>query len=96
MLAVGPLAVLPSPVWAVLPTASSYTVTSGSATLSTSGSTVNINFSDKTILTWGTTAGTALAPNRTAVDGTTITNFVVDTGDTWNFASAGSILNKVV
>jgi hypothetical protein len=63
---------------------------------SSSATTVNINFSDKTILTWGTTAGTVAAPNRTATDGTTITNFVVDAGDTWNFASTGSILNKVV
>ncbi len=96
MLAVGPMAVLPSPLWAVLPTASSYTVTNGTVSLqSSSATTVNINFTDKSILTWGTTAGTAAAPNRLVVDGTTITNFIVDTGDTWNFASTGSILNKV-
>jgi filamentous hemagglutinin family protein len=96
MLAVGPLAVLPSPVWAVLPTASSYTVTNGTVTLqSSSANTVNINFTDKAILTWGTTAGTVAAPNRGVTDSTTITNFIVDTGDTWNFASTGAILNKV-
>ncbi|MBI5689441.1 MAG: hypothetical protein HZC55_05035 [Verrucomicrobia bacterium] len=95
-MAVGPLAVLPSPVWAVLPTSSSFTVTNGTATLSPSGNTVNINFSDKTILTWGTTTGTVAAPHRGIADGTSITNFIVDAGDTWNFASAGSILNKVV
>ena len=102
MMAVGPMSVLPSPVWAVLPTAASYTVTNGSATLSPSGSTVNINFSDKTILTWGTTAnptghvGPGSVPQAVVGDGSTMTNFIVDSGDTWNFASAGSILNKVV
>ncbi len=81
LLAVGPLAVLPSPVWAVIPTSSSFTTTSGTVSLSSSGSTVNINFSDKAILTWGTTAGA--------------TNFNVAVGETWNFASTGSVLNKV-
>ncbi len=81
LLAVGPLAVLPSPVWAVIPTSSSFTTTSGTVSLSSSGSTVNINFSDKAILTWGTTAGA--------------TNFNVAAGETWNFASTGSVLNKV-
>lgn len=96
MLAVGPMAVLPSPVWAVLPTASSYSVTNGTVSLqSSSANTVNINFTDKAILTWGTTAGTVAAPNRGVTDGTTITNFIVDAGDTWNFASTGSVLNKV-
>ena len=81
LLAVGPLAVLPSPVWAVIPTSSSFTTTSGTVSLSSSGSTVNVNFSDKAILTWGTTAGA--------------TNFNVGVGETWNFASTGSVLNKV-
>ncbi len=84
LLAVGPLAVLPSPVWAVLPTANLFTVTSGTVALSPSGQTQNISFSDKTILTWGTNA-----------TGTGLTNFSVDAGDTWNFASSGAILNKV-
>lgn len=81
LLAVGPLAVLPSPVWAVLPTTSSFTTTSGTVALSTSGQTVNISFSDRAILTWGNTAGA--------------TNFNVGLTETWNFASTGAILNKV-
>jgi len=98
MLAVGPLAVLPSPVWAVLPSASSYTVTNGTATLATSGTTVSISFTDKTILTWGVTTNATgrAAGGANIADGTTLTNFIVDSTDTWNFASTGSILNKVV
>ena len=92
LLAVGPIAVLPSPVWAVLPTSSSFTTTSGTTSLSSSGTTVNINFSDKAILTWGVgTAATELAGG--IANGAT--NFKVDAGETWNFASTGSVLNKV-
>ena len=75
MLAVGPLAVLPSPVWAVLPTQGTYspsstptggsfTVASGTVVVSNnSGGTISdITFTDKAILNWGTTTGTVAAP----------------------------------
>ena len=92
LLAVGPLAVLPSPVWAVIPTSSSFTTTSGTVSLSSSGTTVNINFSDKAILTWG--VGTAATQAAGGI-ANGATNFNVGATETWNFASTGSVLNKV-
>src|SRR4051794_30475757 len=91
MLAVGPLAILPSPVLAALPTSltTDRTATSnltsrpiiqtnGSGTLNISGSTANISVSDRSILVW--TAG----------------SFNIGTGETYNFAVPnGSVLNKV-
>src|SRR5882724_5470400 len=52
-LALGPLAILPSPVWATLPSASSFTVTNGSATVGVSSSVASITASDKAVLVWG-------------------------------------------
>src|SRR4051812_27254389 len=54
MLAVGPLAILPSPVWATLPTTASFTVTNGSATVSASAPVATISASDRAVLVWGT------------------------------------------
>lgn len=78
-LAVGPLAVLPAPVWAAVPAAAPYTVTSGTATWSTSGTAGTVQASDKAVLVWG--AGTFnIAVGETF-------NFTLPTG--------GAILNKV-
>ncbi len=81
MLAVGPLAILPSPVWAALPTTSSFTVTNGSGvTVTPSGSTAIITApNDRTVLVWGSG------------------NFNIPSTDTWTFSipSGGAILNKV-
>ena len=109
MLAVGPLAVLPSPVWAVLPTAGSYapgttpangsfTVLNGSVVVSNNpGNTISdITFTDRAILSWGTTTGTLAVPYQGISDGTSITNFNIASTETYNFASAGAVLNKVV
>jgi filamentous hemagglutinin family protein len=54
MLAIGPVGILPSPVWATLPTSASYTVTNGSATLSSGLNSVTISIPDRTVLQWGT------------------------------------------
>jgi hypothetical protein len=53
MLAVGPVAILPSPVWAALPTSAFYTVQNGSATVNTVGNVATISTSDRTVLQWG-------------------------------------------
>ena len=110
MLAVGPLAVLPGPVWAVLPTAGTYTtaggptgasftVLNGTVTVTNTGTISDISFSDRSILNWGTTTGTVTVPvtidSTTIADGTSLTNFNIAGGQTYNFASAGSVLNKV-
>lgn len=78
-LAVGPLAVLPAPLWAAVPGSAPYTVTSGSATWSAVGSTATVNSTDKTILVWNPTAFT-IAVGETF-------NFTGPAG--------GAILNKV-
>lgn len=55
MLAVGPVAILPSPVWAALPTQNSITLQNGSATVTQTGATVaTITSSDRAVLLWGT------------------------------------------
>jgi len=79
MTAVGPLAILPSPVWATLPTSSSFTVTNGSATVSTASPVATITASDKAVLVWG-------AGNFNIAAGETY-NFSVPT--------SGSVLNKI-
>jgi hypothetical protein len=95
MLAVGPVAILPSPVWAVLPTSSSYTVSNaaaGSVSLSQSGpNAVSITVPDRAILTWGQNG---IGQGNSAFSGT---NFQIAGGDTWNFniPPGGSVLNKV-
>jgi len=88
MLAVGPLAILPSPVLAALPTTlttdrsvtalGNIIQTNGSGTLTSSGSTANISVSDRSILVW--TPG----------------SFNIAVGETYNFSVPnGSVLNKV-
>lgn len=86
MLAVGPLAILPSPVWAALPSTTlgtTVSVTNGSASISTSGvngaGTAVITTSDRAVLVW--TAG----------------GLNIATGETFNFSvpSGGAVLNKV-
>jgi hypothetical protein len=80
-MAVGPIAVLPAPVWAAVPTAQEFTVTSGSATWSTAGAnngTVSSS-SEKLVLVWNQG------------------KFNIPAGDTINFTipSSGAVLNKV-
>jgi hypothetical protein len=82
MLAVGPVAILPSPVLAALPTytqgtnSGSFTVTNGSVS-STSGTGI-IQAADRSVLVWGTG------------------NFNIASGETFNFqVPGGSVLNKV-
>lgn len=53
MLAVGPVAILPSPVWAALPTSASFAIQNGSASVSTIGSVATISTSDRAVLQWG-------------------------------------------
>jgi len=82
-LAIGPLAILPAPVWAALPTSASFVVTNGGAanvTVVSGGTNATISTTvDKTILAWGTG------------------NFNIANTDTWQFTvpTGGSILNKV-
>jgi len=79
-LAVGPLAVLPAPVWAVLPVGQQFTVTSGTATWSTSGATsATIQASDKSILVWNA--------NQFDIAAGDTWNFILPAG--------GAVLNKV-
>src|SRR5689334_15801153 len=89
MLAVGPLAILPAPVWATLPTVltsntstpltnlNTIIQTSGSGTLTTSGSTATISVSDRSVLVWTQKA------------------FNVASTETYSFPLPGSVLNKV-
>ncbi|MEO6244648.1 MAG: hypothetical protein ABIQ12_04355, partial [Opitutaceae bacterium] len=88
MLAVGPIAILPSPLLATVPVAAPFTITSGTATWTGSGSTGTINPSNRAVLTWGTT---------TQGDATTLTNFNIAAGETFNFSlpSGGAVLNRV-
>ena len=89
MLAVGPVAILPAPLMAALPNynattnTGSFTVTSGSASLSTNGSNGNgsaaITTADRSVLVWGGGA------------------FNIAVGEVFNFQTpiGGSVLNKV-
>ncbi len=84
MLAVGPVAILPSPLLAALPTynsgtnSGSFTATNGSVTLATSGASATISTTDRSVLVWSSGA------------------FNIATGETFNFAvPGGSVLNKV-
>ncbi len=100
MLAVGPISILPSPLLAVVPTGTTapFTVQNGSATWLGSGTTGTINVTaPNSVLVWGTTAGTVVAPYAGSTDGSTFTNFNILTGETFNFTvPAGSaVLNKV-
>ncbi len=80
MLAIGPLAVVPSPLWAVVPTSAAYTVTNGSVTLSGAGTTSGtFNASDRSILVWG-------AGNFNVASGDTWS---------FQLPSGGAVLNKV-
>ena len=83
MLAVGPVAILPGPLWATMPAQASITNTAGTATISSSGTQATITASDRAILTWGITEGNP--------------NFNIGVGETYNFVvpSGGSVLNKV-
>ncbi len=97
MLAVGPIAILPSPLLATVPTAIPFTVTSGTATWNAAGTTGTINSSNRAVLTWGTTAGTVPLPYLGITDGTTVSNFNILSGETFNFVlpSGGAVLNRV-
>lgn len=88
MLAVGPVAFLPAPLLATLPSAGSITVSSGSASLSVAGPQATITSTDRAVLNWGTVAS----------GGGTITAFNIGAGETYNFLvpAGGSVLNKVV
>jgi hypothetical protein len=90
-LAMGPLAILPAPLWA-LPATSNYTVTNGSATLTLTGSngagSASFQVSDRTVISWGNN-GTSSYSGGT---------FNVQPGETWAFtglSSTGAVLNKV-
>ena len=86
-LAIGPLAILPSPLWAALPSTTpgtSFTVTNGSAPVVTTGAngagTATFTVSDRSVLVWANGA------------------FNLAAGETWTFAglsSTGAVLNKV-
>jgi hypothetical protein len=95
-MAVGPLAVLPSPLWAVIPTyvvggtTNSFTVANGTVSVASTPNVVaNINATDKSVLVWGT-------DNTTSLTGAA-SNFNIETGQTYNFIlpSGGAILNRV-
>ena len=79
MLAVGPVAILPSPVWAALPTSASFAIQNGSASVSTLGSVATISTSDRAVLQWG-------AGNFTIAAGEAY-NFQMPAG--------GAVLNRV-
>lgn len=98
MLAAGPVAILPSPLLAVVPSSTPFTVQNGAATWLGSGTTGTINVTGpNSVLVWGTTAGTVATPYAGVTDGTTITNFNIQTGETFNFnvPSGSAVLNKV-
>jgi len=83
MLAVGPVAILPSPVWAALPTSASFSLQNGSATVSSVGvngaGVATISTTDRAILQWNAGA------------------FTVAAGETFNFQmpAGGAVLNRV-
>ena len=77
MLAIGPVAVLPSSLWATLPASTSFSVTNGSATVTSSSGVATINASDRSVLVWGFQNSTA-----TQVLG----SFNIGVGETYNFA----------
>ena len=79
MLAVGPVAILPSPVWAALPSSASFAIQNGSASVSTLGSVATISTSDRAVLQWG-------AGNFTIAAGEAY-NFQMPAG--------GAVLNRV-
>jgi hypothetical protein len=100
MLAAGPVAILPSPLLAVVPTSTPFTVQNGAATWLGSGSTGTINVtSPNSVLVWGTTAPAVGATYAGTVinDGTSFSNFNIQTGETFNFnvPSGSAVLNKV-
>lgn len=100
MMAVGPLAILPSPVWAILPPAGqvpasaggTFGIQNGSASISHTGVTgpntgiATINASDRAVIQW-------LGTNTNAAAG----EFFINTGETYNFQvpAGGAILNRV-
>ena len=88
MLAIGPVAILPSSLWATLPSSTSFTVTNGSATVSSSSGVATINASDRSVLVWGFQISTATQ---------VMNSFTIGAGETYNFAlpSGGAVLNKV-
>ena len=83
MLAVGPVAFLPAPLLATLPSAGSITVSSGSASLSVAGPQATITSTDRAVINWGAAGG--------------VTAFNIGVGETYNFLvpAGGSVLNKV-
>lgn len=91
MLAVGPISILPSPLLAAVPATAPFTPTVGSATWTGGGTnTATITASDRSVLTWGTGAA--------QLDGTVTSNFVIGTGDTFNFvlpSASSAVLNRV-
>jgi len=83
-LAMGPLAILPSPLWAV-PSTAQYQVTNGSASLVAGATISTFTVSDRTILVW---TGNDVAGNT----------FNLPTGESWTFnglSATGAVLNKV-
>lgn len=86
MMAVGPLAILPSPVWAVLPTQASLSALNGSFTVTQTGATIaTISSSDRAVIQWlGTNVGT-------------VGEFNVAFGEVYNFQmpAGGAVLNRV-
>lgn len=94
-MAVGPLAVLPSPLWAVVPTyvvggsSNSFTVANGTVSVASSSNVANISASDRSVLVWGTDGTTGLTGAAS--------NFNIAAGETYNFIlpSGGAVLNRV-
>jgi len=94
-MAVGPLAVLPSPLWAVVPTytvgglTNSFAVANGTVTLAASANVANISTTDRAVLVWGTDGTPALTGAAS--------NFDIAVGETYNFIlpTGGAVLNRV-
>jgi hypothetical protein len=83
MLAVGPVAILPSPVWAALPSTNpatpSFSTQNGTASLTVVGSVATISTSDRAVLQWNAGA------------------FNIAVGEAYNFQmpAGGAVLNRV-
>jgi hypothetical protein len=87
MLAVGPVAILPTPVWATTPSSTPFSVTSGAATWAGGGTAGTISQTTGTaVLVWNKNTGAN--PD---------TGFNIQAGDLFSFQmpSGGSVLNKV-
>lgn len=93
MMAIGPLAILPSPVWAVLPpagpigTTGTFSIQNGSASVTLTGGTIaTISSSDRAVIQWDGTN-----------DNTAAGQFYIAQGQVYNFQmpAGGAVLNRI-